>query len=93
MAPPTDLQRVKQEMEIRAIRRRESLAAISDYMGFAVAKISGLGLSSIGILEIVSPDRLHLALSHPSAIAGAGLTLLGGPQVAKILTELLKVFE
>jgi hypothetical protein len=93
MASSTELQKAKQDLEIRTLKRRALLAAISDYTGFAVAKISGLGLSGIGICEIVSPERLHLALSHPSAIAGAGLTLLGGPQVAKVLTKLLKVFE
>jgi hypothetical protein len=93
MSKTSDLQAAKQAAEVRKIERRERIEAWNEYIGFAVAKLSGFALCGIGIQELFSPHSLSIMLTHPSAAIGAGLALLGGPQLTKILSKIVKGLE
>jgi hypothetical protein len=93
MSTTPELKAAKQAAEIRMIERRAQLSAWNDYIGFGVSKVSGFALSGIGISELFSPDYLTIVLTHPSAAIGAGLALLGGPQLTKVLSKIMKGLE
>lgn len=73
----------------RAIKRRGNLDAAKDYLAFAVNTISGLGLSLFGWIAYLAPHLLSTTIQHPLTVAGAGATLLAGPQVVRVLLKIL----
>jgi hypothetical protein len=93
MANLSNLQQAKQEAQIRAVERKERLEAWNDYLGFAVAKLSGFACLAVGVLEVIRPDLLAITLPYPGAVAGAGLALLVGPKTVNILAKILSALK
>ena len=67
------LQQAKKRAEILAIERRARLDALSDYIGFVVAKLVGFACLIGGTVALVLLISLH---AKTSAVAGGGLALL-----------------
>ena len=89
MADHSKLQRTRNAIQIRAANRKEQLQKWNDYIGFAVAKLSGFTCLVVGVLETIQPDILSMTLPYPGAVAGVGLALLVGPNTVNILAKIL----
>lgn len=90
----TDPKLVKQELEVKTLRRRAFLDKVEDFIGFAATKGTGGVFLCAGMLELLSPDVLAVVLSDPTGFAGVGLALLTGKKTAmKLLNALRKAME
>lgn len=78
---------------IKSIERKEKLQALTDYVGFGVAKVSGLATLVTGALELFDPNILPINLSHPESALTVGVALLAGKQVLGLIAKAAKALE
>jgi len=94
MAESPEIQNVKRIAQIRAIERKERLAAWNDYIGFTITKLVGFICLIVGTLVLVCPDLIRITLpTKPGAVAGAGLALLMGPKTVNVLAKILNAVK
>jgi hypothetical protein len=84
---------VKNEALISSIKRKEKLAALNDYIGFAVTKFSGFVALIVGALEIVNPNFHPITLIPPESVIAFGLALLTGPKVINLLSKVANALK
>jgi hypothetical protein len=93
MAESPEVQSARRAAQIRAIERKDRLAAWNDYLGFTVTKIAGFSCLVVGTLELIQPSLLAIGLTKPGAVAGAGLALLVGPKTVNVLAKVLNAIK
>ena len=84
---------VKQELEIKTIRRKARLEKIEDHLSFVATKGTGGIFLTSGILEILSPEVIAAVVPNPFAFVGAGLALISGKAAGKLLDNLRKAMD
>jgi len=65
----------KRALEVKQLQRKDRLAALNEYVGFAVSKLAGLGALVFGGLDIINPSLIP-HIPHPEYALGTGLALL-----------------
>ena len=90
MATQEDVDRVKRQEQIRAIKRKGNLDAWSKYIGFWTAKISGLATTTIGGFELIDPAILPIVLASPGLLLGIGISLLTGKRILKPISLVIE---
>jgi hypothetical protein len=70
-------------------KRQERLDAWNDYISFGVNKVAGLGGIVGGAADLMDPTLIP-QLHHPQYVLGAGLALLGGKSVIKLVDAVVK---
>lgn len=85
-----DVTAAKYKQQVRSIERQGNIAALNDYVGFAVSKVGGIGATVIGGLELLDPSILPINLTMPVAaqLVGLGLALVAGKSILKIIGKL-----
>jgi len=93
-SPKARLQRTKFELEADELKRKSALNARDESVGWWTTKLAGLGFTTVGALEWLSPEVISVVVADPLTFGGAGLALLAGRKAAKqivsALSELLK---
>jgi hypothetical protein len=84
---------IKNEALARSIKRKENLAALNDYIGFTVTKLSGFTSLIIGGLEIANPNFHPISLIPPESVVALGLALLTGTKVINILAKIANALK
>ena len=79
----------KRALEVKQLQRKDRLAALNEYVGFAVSKLAGLGALVFGGLDIINPSLIP-HIPHPEYALGTGLALLTGKS---IVSKIAKAFE
>ena len=74
---------------MKQCRRRDRIAAWSDYTTFLTAKAIALTLVVCGLLDIVRPSLIP-SIQHPETFLGGGLALLTGKGVLSVVAKALK---
>lgn len=87
-----EIQAVSRARRIRQIKRNARLNAIDDYIGFAVVKLSGLGSTLCGVLELLNPDLL-LIETEPGTLLGVGVSLLAGRKAVNFVAAVKEALE
>jgi hypothetical protein len=93
MARNEKLITVKNEALARSIERKENLAALSDYIGFATTKLFGFAALITGAIEIVNPNFHPITLLPPESVLAFGLALLTGPKVINIFAKIVNALK
>jgi hypothetical protein len=78
---------IKNETLAQSIKRKEKLAALNDYVGFVVTKLSGFAALITGILEMSNPDFNPITLMPPESVVAFGLAMLTGTRVINLLAK------
>ena len=78
---------IKNEMLAQSIKRKEKLAALNDYVGFAATKLSGFAALITGIVEMSNPDFNPITLIPPESVVAFGLAMLTGTKVINLIAK------
>jgi hypothetical protein len=93
MATKEQLTIARNEALARSIRRKENLAALSDYVGFVVTKLTGFAALLAGAIEMVNPNFHPVTLLKPESVVAFGLALLTGPKIISILAKVANALK
>lgn len=93
MARDSQLTVIRNKALARAIKRKENLAAVSDYIGFCVTKLTGFAALIIGAIEIVNPSFHPITSLPPESVLAFGLALLTGPKIINILAKITNALK
>lgn len=82
------LSSIRNDALARAERRKANLAAINDYIGFTVTKLTGFAALITGAVEMFNPNFHPISSLPPESVVAFGLALLTGPKVINILAKI-----
>jgi hypothetical protein len=71
--------------------RRARMRAISEWTGFAVSKVVGVGALTIGLLELANPSFHPVTQVPPESLLTGGLALLFGEQIIRAIAHLHRI--
>jgi hypothetical protein len=74
--------------QVRSIERKAQLAALNDYIGFAVSRLAGITALAVGGLESIDPNFLQIVVPRPGLFVGVGLAMLTGKSVVSLIARL-----
>ena len=87
-----EIQAASRARRIREIKRNARLNAIDDYIGFAVVKLTGLGTTVCGILELFNPELLMIEM-EPGILLGVGVSVLAGRKAVNFVSAFKEALE
>jgi hypothetical protein len=93
MSEAVDLQKVREEVAIAALRRKDRLAAFNQYAEVLTSKLFGITSLTIGILDLLQPTAFAITAQQAEGGIGLGLALLVGPRVLTIIGKVSKALQ
>lgn len=93
MDDPTNLATARREVAVRALKRKEHLAALNQYVEFGISKLFGVVALSSGTLDLLQPSTFGLSPDQAEAGIGLGLALIIGPKTVTLISKMLRAVQ
>jgi hypothetical protein len=90
MSKKQDLKYLKHELDAENVRRKATIAALTDWIGFVASKAFALFLLICGGIGVLNP-LLIPRLTHPEMLLGSAMALLTGKSLLGVISKILKV--